>query len=105
MYDYNKLLNNFKLRNAIPDDIQDDLITEYLKSSMIYIGSQIMLIPLVNNKLPDSFFDEICPAIEIATMHQASILWNNPDTNIEATNVVDKRQLYRILGSLVNYGL
>lgn len=98
-------LEQLKLNLSIADNNRDDILLDYIEIAHENIWTQYYELELDNeNKVPENHKWAYDLKTKLATLHLAAIYFSNPDINMEATNVVDGRMIYRILGARISYG-
>lgn len=106
--DYNKWLDPFKihLSLSLDDDSRDEALLFYLEIAHKNIWECYYRL---DNEFPFASFEAlnhpwyIDKITQMAVRHLATVLFQNPDENLEATNVKDDRMIMRILGSRMAY--
>ncbi|QJR43631.1 hypothetical protein HLA87_02430 [Mycoplasma miroungigenitalium] len=96
-------LYSLKLNLAITDNERDAELIELIDIAHINIWTQFYELKLENDAIPSSHpwaFDNITKR---ATLHLAATYFMNPDINMQGSNVIDNRMIYRILGGRVKY--
>ncbi|MBT1315979.1 hypothetical protein [Mycoplasmopsis bovis] len=97
-------LNSFKNHLRIYDDLQDEALFEYLQIARKNIWTQFYNFKLINGDIDITHPWANDLITKRATFHLAATYVVNPDIFAKGSQIIDDKNIYRILGDRVSYG-